>query len=508
MPSGLPARPGTEPPRRARASPRPVTAVAVALSRLDPVVILGDLAVLLGGYTILLLGLDDASADPPRIAMWCLALITTWLFVGSREAYRRRILVDPLQSAYVAGKATLVSGGIFYLLPLIGGGGHSRISNLTVVVLLATAVATWRLVVARLLPSRPDELVVVGAGWAGQALADAVYRRPHTGVRVIAFVDGDPALRCRPIHGAPVRPICELTTLVHRPAGLARVVLANTGHAQAAVFDELAKLAPAGVEVVQMSSLYEQITGCVPVQHLGSYWWAVLPRPSGDVLYWFGKRLLDITFATVGVALLAILLPVLWPLLCSQTHGSFLFKQPRVGKNGRLFTLYKLRTLPVSSTESVAGGWRQRKIANQSTRLCALIRAAGLDELPQAINILRGEMSVVGPRPYVPDEVEELEQQIPFFRSRWMVLPGVTGWAQVKFGYGLSLEDEVEKLQHDLYYIGHQSTYLDLLIVVRTIANALRGRRPPSHVSLSALPRSTLHGTVGSEGLTVEQARR
>jgi lipopolysaccharide/colanic/teichoic acid biosynthesis glycosyltransferase len=339
-----------------------------------------------------------------------------------------------------------------------------------------------------------EDLVVVGAGWAGQALAEALESNPRSGLRIVAFVDGDPVFIGRSVHGAQVYPIADLSRLVQRRNGLRRVVLANAGHAHATVFEQLTVLAELGVPVVQMSSLYEQVTGRIPVRHLGNYWWAVLPRPSDAVLYWFTKRLVDVVLSLVGLTVLAVLLPVLWLVLRQQTRGSLFLSQARIGKHGQRFTMYKLRTLPVAPA-SAAVDWQTRKATNQPTHLCSLVRSMGLDELPQLVNVLRGEMSLVGPRPYVPEEVEALEREIPFFRSRRLVRPGITGWAQINYGYGLSLEDEVEKLQHDLYYIGHQSAYLDLLILVRTTILVLRGRRPTSRVSLSALPKHALYAS-------------
>src|SRR5205807_4719140 len=125
-------------------------------------------------------------------------------------------------------------------------------------------------------PVPSEDLVVVGAGWAGQALADAFAARPDSGRRILAFVDADPEFAGRIIHGARVHPIELLSKLVRRPNGLARVVLANSGHAHNAIFDQLTTLGEAGVAVVQMSTLYEEVTGCIPVRHLGNYWWAVL----------------------------------------------------------------------------------------------------------------------------------------------------------------------------------------------------------------------------------------
>jgi lipopolysaccharide/colanic/teichoic acid biosynthesis glycosyltransferase len=397
----------------------------------------------------------------------------------------------------VVTKLTLVTGAIFYLLPLVGGAGRSRLSNITIVLGVAVSMAAWRMVLARFVHAPTEDLVVVGAGWGGQALADALAQKPNCGLRIVGFVDADPQFAGRTIHGALVSSIEKLERLVQRPNGLARVVLANIGHAHSAVFDQLTTLGQAGVEVVQMSTLYEEVTGRIPVQHLGNYWWAVLPRPTSDILYWSGKRAVDILLAVAGLVALGALSPALWPILRFQTGGSPLFSQVRIGKYGRAFTVYKLRTLPVAAG-TLADDWRARKSANRPTRLCGLLRAAGVDELPQLLNVLRGEMSLVGPRPYVPEEVEDLQRQIPFFRSRALVRPGITGWAQINYGYGLSLEDEVEKLQHDLYYIGHQSTYLDLLIVARTVMIVFRGRRPRSRVSLSAQPKGALYSWAGS----------
>jgi lipopolysaccharide/colanic/teichoic acid biosynthesis glycosyltransferase len=147
----------------------------------------------------------------------------------------------------------------------------------------------------------------------------------------------------------------------------------------------------------------------------------------------------------------------------------------RVGRYGRPLKLVKIRTLPARAETEFASYW-DRKRANKASPLGAVLRATGIDELPQCWNVLKGEMSIVGPRPYVPEEVEDFQRNIPFFRSRALVKPGLTGWAQINWGYGLTLDDEVEKLQYDLYYLGHQCFYLDLVIILRTIAVSLRRR--------------------------------
>jgi len=150
------------------------------------------------------------------------------------------------------------------------------------------------------------------------------------------------------------------------------------------------------------------------------------------------------------------------------------FRQRRVGQDGKVFDLLKVRTLP--DLPPFSDHW-QRKSYNHASAVGELLRSTGLDELPQCWNVLQGQMSLVGPRPYVPEEVADFQARIPFFRSRAQVRPGITGWAQVNWGYGLSLDDEVEKLQYDLFYIGHQSLYLDLLVILRTFNLLARRRR-------------------------------
>src|SRR5207253_3245207 len=136
------------------------------------------------------------------------------------------------------------------------------------------------------------------------------------------------------------------------------------------------------------------------------------------------------------------------------------------------------RTLPPPDRH-FSNSW-ERKNGNKPGRIGAFLRLTGLDELPQCWTVLRGQMSIVGPRPYITEEITEYQHQIPFFRSRLLVKPGITGWAQVSWGYGFTLEDEVEKLQYDLYYVGHQSFYLDLLILLRTLGIIISRKRPSS----------------------------
>ncbi len=456
-------------PRFAPAVPR-VSAVQVGT-------LAGDLVILIASYAAVAVAFDLYNGDPARLLLWSSALAAVWLPIAVNQgAYRLTVLANALQSPYVVAKVTLVAGALFHLLPLVGGPVNSRVTSFGVVFVLVVGAAGWRLVVASFLPrvAAPTLMVVVGANWAGLTLAEAVRRCASSAPRIVGFVDADPTLVGTRVHDTLVHPVESLADLVYTPEGTARVVLANADQADAGLYDQLTALAQAGVEVVSMASVYESLTGRIPVRHLGNLWWAALPRPSSDLLYLAAKRTVDVCGALVGLLVLGLLLPFVAVLLKRESHGSLFFVQARMGRFGKPFRVVKLRTLP--PTPERVDYWA-RKNGNQPAPVGAFLRATGIDELPQCWNVLKGEMSLVGPRPYVPDEVADYQLQIPFFRSRALVKPGITGWAQVNWGYGYSLSDEVEKLQYDLYYVGHQSFYLDLSIVLRTLGLLLRRRR-------------------------------
>lgn len=416
--------------------------------------------------------------DTVRMLVWCTVLVAIWLPLAvNTGAYDRSVASSPMTSAYVVAKTTLIAGALFHIVPLVGGPVYSRAASMTVVLVLVVTMLIWRAVAARLVvvSAAPIDLVVLGSGWAGQALADAIAEHPQSEMRIVAFVETDPQRVGTRERGLPIRGLSELPGLIVRPTGVARVVLAIPDEAHAEVYEELTALAQAGVKLMSMASVYEYVTGRVPVHHLGNFWWAMLPKPSEDLGFIGAKRLIDIVLGLFGLVLLLVLLPLVAILLKLESGDPIFFVQYRVGRYGKPLKLVKLRTLRPTTTR-FSDYW-ERKRANKPSRLGAILRGTGIDELPQCWNVLIGEMSIVGPRPYVAEEVDDFQRQIPFFRCRALVKPGLTGWAQVNCGYGLSLEDEVEKLQYDLYYVGHQSFYLDLFIILRTVGLALLQRR-------------------------------
>ncbi len=189
------------------------------------------------------------------------------------------------------------------------------------------------------------------------------------------------------------------------------------------------------------------------------------------------KRLFDITVSLIGLALAAPIMALVALAIKLESSGPMLYRQSRLGQNGCVFILNKFRSMRQDAEKHTGPVWTTAK-DTRITRVGAVLRRTRLDELPQLVNVLVGHMSFIGPRPERPEFVTELQKTIPFYMERLAVKPGITGWAQVRYRYGSSVEDAVEKLQYDLYYIKNLSLFLDLLIVLNTVQVVLfaRGR--------------------------------
>jgi lipopolysaccharide/colanic/teichoic acid biosynthesis glycosyltransferase len=222
-----------------------------------------------------------------------------------------------------------------------------------------------------------------------------------------------------------------------------------------------------GVPVRSLSDLYEELTGRMLLDQIGHSWLLSLPmRSETSRLYGAFKRGLDIVAACVGLLLMALVLPVAWIAVKLVDRGPVFYRQERLGKYGRPFTILKLRTMRMErrAVQRQTGADDER-----ITRTGRVLRKLHLDELPQAWNILKGEMSIVGPRPEQPEYVAMLQESIDFYNTRLSVRPGLTGWAQVNIGYGEGVKGAREKLSYDLYYIKRQTPTLDVLILARTL---------------------------------------
>jgi len=227
-----------------------------------------------------------------------------------------------------------------------------------------------------------------------------------------------------------------------------------------------------GIRVEDWPTFYEKLTGKIIIQNLRPSWLIFADGFSRNSLTRTLKRITDVLLAAVGLCIALPMIVLIAVLTKLDSYGHIFFRQERVGENGRIFTLYKFRTMVEDAEKETGPVWAQ-DTDPRTTRLGKMLRRTGLDELPQMFNVLIGDMSFVGPRPERPHFVAELQEKIPYYSQRLVVKPGITGWAQVRYGYGATVEDAIEKLQFDLYYIKNMSFFLDMLIILSTAHKVL-----------------------------------
>jgi len=239
------------------------------------------------------------------------------------------------------------------------------------------------------------------------------------------------------------------------------------------IYDSLLVLLEQGVVIREYTQVYEEITHRVPVQHVGKDFYKYFPfsRSNQNQLYLFFHTLLDWTLAILGLVVFLFLLPFIWIGNMIANRGKLFYSQQRVGKNGAVFEIIKLRTM-VQNAETNGPVWAQQN-DQRITRFGKFLRRSRIDELPQLINVMKGEMCFIGPRPERPEFIKQLSEKIPFYETRHVIKPGITGWAQVKSKYGANEEDMLEKLQYDLFYIKHRSLFLDLNILLKTLTTMI-----------------------------------
>jgi exopolysaccharide biosynthesis polyprenyl glycosylphosphotransferase len=401
-----------------------------------------------------------------------------WLVLASaNDLYDFKTATDPY-SAVVATGRVMIQGLAAYLVIYFVSPPQSLPRHLVVFFAALSFVVTlaWRLVYALVFSGTAfrRRVLVVGAGWAGRTVVQAIRENLPAGYSVVGFIDDDPAKRGQTIEGVPVLGGRQDLPALIEATQASEVVLAITHDLHHELLQALLDCYEHGISVVPMNVLYEQATGRVPVEHIGDNWYVALPVTAAISPYRLLKRATDVGLALVGLIVSAPLWPVIALAVRLVSPGPVLYRQRRVGRGGREFELLKFRSM-VADAERNGAEWAMPGDP-RVTRVGRVLRTTHLDELPQLVNVLRGEMSFIGPRPERPEFIAQLQAQIPFYRTRLAVPPGLTGWAQVRYGYGASVEDALVKLQYDLYYIKHQSLSLDLLILLKTVGEAVRMR--------------------------------
>jgi sugar transferase (PEP-CTERM system associated) len=319
-----------------------------------------------------------------------------------------------------------------------------------------------------------SRVLVLGTGSRVMKLAESAQRNPNH--QVVGYIALKPAKHYIPLpYILPMTPEDSLLSIVEKHAIDQIVVAVRDRRGGGFPVEQLLECRLKGVNVIELPSFFEREYRQVLLESLNPSWMVL---GDGFRLGYFAnavKRLFDLIVS--GVLLLLTLPIMLAAALCIylESGGPVLFRQERVGQGGRTFTLYKFRSM---RNDAERGGTPQWAKANddRTTRVGRFIRKVRIDELPQIFNVFQGEMSFVGPRPERPFFVDQLEKQIPFYALRHSAKPGITGWAQVRYPYGATIDDAIEKLQYDLYYVKNHSLFLDILILISTVEVVLWGK--------------------------------
>jgi exopolysaccharide biosynthesis polyprenyl glycosylphosphotransferase len=254
------------------------------------------------------------------------------------------------------------------------------------------------------------------------------------------------------------------------------VVVATSLSREHTVLRVLRPIRCAGVEVMDYVALHEELAQEITLDHINDEWLMNAAMNSSVIHIRKIKRIMDFIVAVTGLLITVPISLITAALIKIDSHGSVFYKQRRSGLDGVEYTLLKFRTMK-QDAEAGSGAVWSRKYDTRVTRVGRFLRKWRIDEIPQLVNVLRGEMSLVGPRPERPEFVETLSKALAFYKERLLVPPGVTGWAQVKYPYAASIEAARRKLQYDLYYIKHMSFFLDVLILLRTFKTIIIGLR-------------------------------
>ena len=335
----------------------------------------------------------------------------------------------------------------------------------------------WRVLFIRIYKTTGQRrrILLIGAGKAGQTLAE-LYRNEGTpSFNIVGFIDDDMMKVGESYHGLQVMGTCKQLLKLIDVYRVSDLVVAINGEIKGATFQSILDAQEKGVDVTRMPILYEEMTSRVPVHHLESDW---IIRSFVDELrvsgfYDLSKRLVDILGGLTGLLIFVVSFPFLGLAVAIDSGFPVLYSQPRLGRGGLKFTIYKFRTM-FRGAEHDNGARTTAENDPRVTRVGRFLRKSRLDELPQFWNVLRGEMSLVGPRAEIPELVAEYQKQIPFYRARLLVKPGLTGWAQINYGYVASVTETAVKLEYDLYYIKHRTFTMDFQIILRTIGTVVR----------------------------------
>jgi sugar transferase (PEP-CTERM system associated) len=367
----------------------------------------------------------------------------------------------------VMGFVALVLSAVGFLFPEFLPGNGSALLGLTI---LTVTLFCWRGAYSWMVkqPFMRERVYVLGTGERAERLVTGLRQRATLGVEVVGWTGS--------VQGELTRESVAGDLLeIARGQGVHRVIVAFPDRRGTLPVEELLELKLGGVRVEEATSWLEKISGRIEVEQLYPSWLIFTEGFRFSVFFRMVRRVLNFSVALLALVVSLPLLPFIVLAVKLGSPGPVLYRQQRVGRRGKIFYCYKFRTMRRDAEADTGATWATDNDP-RITRVGKFLRSSRLDEIPQLWCVLKGDMHFVGPRPERPEFVEWLSREIPYYGVRHVVRPGITGWAQVQYKYGNTLEDAREKLQYDLFYIKNASLGLDLLIMFETIKIVLIGR--------------------------------
>ena len=404
---------------------------------------------------------------------WFPIMLVSWsILAGLNDLYDiptscRRTLTA-VRVIVTGGMGFIMYWGVYF----VSSQALPRLFVIFFLILAMPSIILWRWAYSFvfLAPQFLHKVLILGANDRGITLAKALKREPLTNYQVVGFLDNNPQAMEESLDHMLI-PGKELDVLIiARQLGVQEIIIALEKNLERPLFTQLIECQIQGIDVSWMPDVYERVCRSVPIQHVDPAWVMIAMQgmPLINSFQLAAKRLMDLIIVLLTAPIFLLLIPAIGLAIILDSPGPIFYSQTRCGQGGKTFKILKFRTMVQNAEKDGKAQWAQKKDP-RITRVGQFLRKSRLDELPQIINVLMNDMSLVGPRPERPEFIERLAKEVRFYRTRLTVKPGITGWAQIHYDYGNTVEDALIKLQYDFYYVRYLSVVLDIYILFRTI---------------------------------------
>ncbi len=402
----------------------------------------------------------------------CVQLSLYYFDLYDLKAFRSNIELG-IRLLQSLGVASILLAFLYYLFPLLIIGRGIFLISLG---FMGLVIVSWRIIYNHILKTRQldQRIIIIGSGPLPKNIAKEIVERMDTGFKLIGFITDNPdRVGEKLVNPSIIGDQSQILDIATKER-VDRIIVALEERRGKFPDSQLLECKMRGIAVEEGIHFYEHLTGRLQVESLHPSSLIFSEGFKKSKLTMWTKRVTEFSLSLIGLILFSPIILVLSVLIKIDSRGPVLYKQERVGERGKIFRLLKFRSM-VEEAEANGPVWAEQN-DKRITRVGRWVRKWRIDEIPQMFNVLKGDMSFVGPRPERSFFVEKLRKEIPFYDQRFSVKPGVTGWAQIKYRYGASKEDALEKLKYDLYYIKNLSPLYDLIIIFETIKVVLFGK--------------------------------